>query len=59
MKSFTLQRVLIERTHYKYGEYFADTVRKLRKIPGRNSIPNESTVRQLITTFEEFCKCAC
>lgn len=38
--------------HYKYGEYFAETVRKLRAIIGRDSAPNESPIRRLIWKFE-------
>jgi hypothetical protein len=53
MERFTTeQRVLVVKTHYKYGECFAETVCKLRAILGRNNAPNESTVRRLIKKFE-------
>lgn len=46
------QRLIIVKTYYKNGECFAETVRKLRAIFGRNNAPNESTVRRLIKKFE-------
>lgn len=46
------QRLIIVKTHYKSGESFAETVRRLRAIFGRNNAPNESTVRRLINKFE-------
>jgi transposase len=47
------QRIIIMKTHYKYGESYAETVRKDRGIFGRQNAPNESTVRRLIKKFEE------
>lgn len=46
------QRLIIVKTHYKNGENYAETVRRLRAIFGRNNAPNESTVRRLIKKFE-------
>lgn len=47
------QRVVIVKTHYKNGECYAETVRKLRGIFGRRKAPNLSTVQRLIKKFEE------
>jgi DNA-binding IclR family transcriptional regulator len=41
------------KTHYKYGESYAETVRKIRGIFGRRNAPNQSTVQRLIKKFEE------
>lgn len=46
------QRLIIVKTHYKNGESFAETVRRLRAIFGCNNAPNESTVRRLIQKFQ-------
>lgn len=46
------ERLIIVKTHYKNGESFAETVRQLRQVFGCNNVPNESTVRRLITKFE-------
>lgn len=54
MERYTLeQRVIILKTHYKYGEYYAETVRKLRAIFGRDNAPKDTTVRRLVIKFEE------
>ena len=39
--------------HYKYGESYAETVRKIRGIFGRRNAPNQSTVQRIIKKFEE------
>ena len=36
------QRVIGVKTHYKYGESYAETVRKIRGIFGRRNAPNQS-----------------
>jgi DNA-binding IclR family transcriptional regulator len=41
------------KTHYKYGESYAETVRKIRGIFGRRTAPNQSTVQRVIKKFEE------
>lgn len=48
----TEQRVIVVKTHYKYGECYAETVRRLRGIFGRQNAPNMSTVQRLIQKFE-------
>lgn len=47
------QRVVIVKTHYKNGESYAETARKLRVIFGREGAPNVSTIRRVINKFEE------
>jgi hypothetical protein len=47
------QRVIIVKTHYKYGESYAETVRKLRGIFGRRNAPYQSTVKRMIKKSEE------
>lgn len=47
------QRVLVVKTYYQNGESATATVRKLRPIMGRRDVPKESTVRRLMTKFEE------
>jgi transposase len=47
------QRVIIVKTHYKYGESYAETVRKIRGIFGRRNAPYQSTVQRMIKKFEE------
>jgi hypothetical protein len=47
------QRLVMVKTHYKFGECYAETVRKLRGIYGRQNAPNQSTVQRLIKKFEE------
>jgi hypothetical protein len=49
------QRVIIVKTHYKYGERYAETVRKLRGIFGRRNAPYQSTVKRMLKKFEETC----
>ena len=46
------QRVVIVKTHYKNGECYAETVRKLRTIFGRNNALTETTVMRLVKKFE-------
>lgn len=54
MERYTIeQRVLIVKTYFKNKESFAETVRKLRTIMGRENAPNCSTVKRLINKFEE------
>lgn len=47
------ERVTIVKTHYKYGESFVETVRKLRGTFGRRNAPREATVRRLVQKFEQ------
>ena len=47
------QRVIIVKTRYKYGESYAETVRKVRGIFGRWNAPYQSTVQRMIKKFEE------
>jgi hypothetical protein len=47
------QRVIVVKTHYKYAESYAETVRKIRGIFGRRNAPNQSTVQRIIQKFEE------
>jgi len=47
------QRVIVVKTHYNYGESYAETVRKIRGIFGRRNAPNQSTVQRIIKKFEE------
>jgi len=47
------QRVIIVRTHYKYGESYAETVHKVRGIFGRQNEPYQSTVKRMIKKYEE------
>lgn len=54
MERFTKEeRVIIVKTHYRNGESYAETVRRLRRIFGRNNAPTASTVLRLIKKFEE------
>lgn len=46
------QRLFILKTHYKTGECFAETMRKLRTHFGRHNVPPRSTVKELIKKFE-------
>ena len=46
-------RVIIVKTRYKYGESYAETVRKVRGIFGRRNAPYQSTVQRIIKKFEE------
>jgi hypothetical protein len=47
------QRVIIVKTHYKYGESYAETVRKFRRILRRRNAPYHSTVKRMIKKCEE------
>lgn len=47
------QRVIIVKTHYKNGESYVETARKLRQIFSRESAPNVSTIRRVVKKFEE------
>ena len=40
--------VIILKTRYKYGESYAETVRKLRGIFGRRNAPYQSTAKRMI-----------
>ena len=41
------------KTHYKYGESYAETVRKFCGIFGRQNAPYQSTVQRMNKKFEE------
>jgi hypothetical protein len=47
------QRVIIVKTRYKYGESYAETVRKLRGIFGRRNATYQLTVKRMIKKYEE------
>jgi len=47
------RRVVIVKNHKKYGESYAETVRKLRGIFGRQNAPLQSTVKRMIKKFGE------
>jgi hypothetical protein len=47
------QRGIIVKTHYKYGESYAERVRKVRGIFGRRNTLHQSTVRRMIKKFDE------
>ena len=54
MERYTKERcVIIVKTHYKYEESYAETIRKLRGIFGRRNAPYQSTVKRLINKFQE------
>jgi hypothetical protein len=54
MERYTKEhRVIIVKTHYKYGESYAETVRKVRGIFDRRNAPYQSTVQRMIKKFEE------
>lgn len=54
MERFSIeQRILIVKTHYKNGECYAETARKLRAIFGRDNAPTATTVSRLVQKFEE------
>ena len=54
MKRYTKeQRIIIVKTHYKYVESYAETVRKVRGIFGRWNAPYQSTVKRMIKKSEE------
>jgi transposase len=54
MERYTkVQRLVMVKTHYKHGECYAETVRKLPGIFGRQNAPNQSTVQRLVKKFEE------
>jgi transposase len=47
------QRVIIVKTHYKYGESYAETVSQVRGIFGQRNAQYQSTVQRMIKKFEE------
>ena len=47
------QHIIIVKTHYKYGESYVETVRKVCGIFGRRNAPYQSTVKRMIKKFEE------
>jgi hypothetical protein len=47
------QRVIIVKTHYKYGVSYAETVRKAHGIFGRRNALFQSTVQRMNKKFEE------
>jgi len=54
MERYTKEQcVIIMKTHYKYGERYAETVRKVRGIFSRRNAPYQSTVQRMIKKFEE------
>ena len=53
MENYTIEhRMEIVKIHYKYGENFATTVRKVRTSFGHHSAPSRNTVINLIKKFE-------
>jgi hypothetical protein len=46
------QRVIVVKTHYQYGESYAETIRKIRGIFGRRNAPNQPTVQRIIKKFD-------
>jgi len=53
MENYTIeQRIEIVKIHYKYGEHFAETVRKVRTSFGHHNAPSRNTVVNLIEKFE-------
>ena len=53
MECYTKEQRVIVKTHYKYGESYAETVRKIHGIFGRWNAPYQSTVRRMIKKLEE------
>ena len=55
MERYTKEQrvVIIMETHYKYGDSYAETVRKLRGIFGRRNAPYQSTVKRMTRKSEE------
>jgi hypothetical protein len=47
------QLVIIVKTYYTYGESYAETVRKVRRIFGRRNAAYQSTVQRMNKKFEE------
>jgi len=53
MEKYTIeQRIEIVKIHYKYGENFAETVRKVRTSFGHHNAPSRNAVVNLIKKFE-------
>ena len=53
MKRYTLQqRIEIVKIHYKYGENFTETVRKLESFLGRREAPSRPAIVELVQEFE-------
>jgi hypothetical protein len=51
MECYTKEQcVIIVKTHYKYGESYAETVRKVRGIFGQRNAPYQSTVKKFQET---------
>jgi len=49
MEKYTIeQRIEIVKIHYKYGENFAETVRKVRTSFGHHNAPSRNAVVNLI-----------
>ena len=44
MERYAKEEHIIVKTHYKYGESYAETVCKVRGIFGRRNVPYQSTV---------------
>lgn len=54
MERYTVeQRIFIVKTHYKNGENFTQTIRRLREHFGRHNRPSRTGVQNLIKKFEE------
>jgi len=54
MEHYTKEQcVIIVKTHYKYGESYAETVPKVRGIFGQRNAPYQPTVKRMIKKFEE------
>ena len=53
MERYSKEQHIIVNTHYKYGESYAETVRKVRGIFGRRNAPYQSTVKRMIKKFKE------
>jgi transposase len=55
MERYTKEQrvVIIVKMHYKYGESYAETVRKVRGIFGQQNAPYKSTVKRMIKKSEE------
>ena len=53
MERYTLQqRIKIVKIHYKNGENFAKTVRKVKKFLGRREAPSRPAIVKLVQKFE-------
>lgn len=54
MVRLTIQEhILVVKTFYCHNESFAEIMHHLRRIMGRDEVPNESSVRRLIVKLNE------